>query len=224
MATSVRIRFPLPRDSNAVVGKLEVRARQLHLWHVTAHAPLACHRTRFASGGKNRPFASCCDIFLPRCLFHTARCMARLALGIVSGVPLFQILVGIVASSTSKTRVLRVVAAAVEQAIRLKTHVVDATEAGHHCHGVHAAMASPAELLRKTFGIECFWIENVHALSRAEEHYCGMAPSRSVARLAGYAGNQSIQLKLGVDHRCGAMATKTIPRFIATDVAPCGLL
>src|SRR6266576_2190645 len=36
MEISVTIRFPLPRDSNAVVGKLEVRARQLHLWHVTA--------------------------------------------------------------------------------------------------------------------------------------------------------------------------------------------
>ena len=37
MEISVTIRFP--RDSNAVVGKLEVRARQLHLWHVTAYAP-----------------------------------------------------------------------------------------------------------------------------------------------------------------------------------------
>ncbi len=39
MEISVTIRFPLPRDSNAVVSKLEVRARQLHLWHVTAYAP-----------------------------------------------------------------------------------------------------------------------------------------------------------------------------------------
>jgi len=43
-------------------------------------------------------------------------CVARRALCIVSSVPLFQILVGVVASSTSKTGVLRIVAAAVEQA------------------------------------------------------------------------------------------------------------
>src|SRR5437016_2759955 len=115
--------------------------------------------------------------------------MAGGALSIVNGVPFFQILVGVVTSSASETCVLGIVAAAVEQAIGLKTHVVDAAEIWHHRHGVHAAMASPAELLRKTFGIECFRIENVFAFSGGEEHHCGMAPSRSVAGFAGHAGD-----------------------------------
>src|SRR2546429_1246481 len=132
--------------------------------------------------------------------------------------------VGVVASSTSQSRVLGIVAAAVEQAIRLKSHVVDAPQVGHHRHGVHAAMASPAELLRKSFGIKLFRIENVQALSGGQEHHCGMAPSRSVAGLAGHAGNQSLQLKLGVDHRGGAVTAETIARFIDTDVAAGGLL
>src|SRR5260370_41805279 len=51
MEISVTIRFPLPRATRArypqpktprlcgPIGKLEGRARQLHLWHVTAYAP-----------------------------------------------------------------------------------------------------------------------------------------------------------------------------------------
>src|SRR2546430_9729319 len=91
-------------------------------------------------------------------------------------------------------------------------------------HGVHAAMASPAELLRKSFGIKLFRIENVQALSGGQEHHCGMAPSRSVAGLAGHAGNQSLQLKLGVDHRGGGVTAETIARLIANDGAAGGLL
>src|SRR5205814_1398121 len=83
-------------------------------------------------------------------------------------------LMGVVASSTSQSRVLGIVAAAVEQTIRLKSYVVDASQVGHHRHGVHTAMASPAELLRKSFGIKLFRIENIQALSWSQEHHCGM--------------------------------------------------
>ena len=113
--------------------------------------------------------------------------MARRALCVVNSVPLFQIRVVVMASSASKMCVLGIVAPAVEQAIRLKTYVVDATEVGHHGHGVRAAMASRAELLRKTFGIECFRIENVRALSGGEEPVRS-GSLRSVAGLAGHAG------------------------------------
>src|SRR5882724_5233216 len=132
---------------------------------------------------------------------------------------MFQIHVGVVASSTSKPRIFGIVPTAVEQAIRLETHIVDATEVGHHRHGVHCPMARLAKFLGKGFGIKFFGIENVHVLSGGGEHDGGVAPSRAVAGFAGHAGNQTIQLKFGVDH-CGcAVATEAVPRFIAVDVA-----
>ena len=131
---------------------------------------------------------------------------------------------GVVASSTSQSRVLGIVAAAVEQTIRLKSYVVDASQVGHHRHGVHTAMASPAELLRKSFGIKLCRIENIQAFSGSQEHHCGMAPSRSVAGLAGHAGNQPIQLKFGIAYRGCAVTAETVARFIAADVAACGFL
>src|SRR5882672_12025343 len=131
---------------------------------------------------------------------------------------------GVVASSTSKTRVLRVVPTAVEQAIRLKADVIGATEVGHHRHSVHSPMASPAKFLRKTFCVKFFGIENVCARSGGEEHDGGVATSRPVAGLAGHAGNQSVQLKLGIHHGGGTVATEAVPRLIAADVPARGLL
>src|SRR5256885_15470570 len=126
---------------------------------------------------------------------------------------------GVVASSTSQSRVLGIVAAAVEQTIRLKSYVVDASQVGHHRHGVHTAMASPAELLRKSFGIKLCRIENIQAFSGSQEHHCGMAPSRSVAGLAGHAGNQPIQLKFGIAYRGCAVTAETVARFIVRGCA-----
>ena len=100
----------------------------------------------------------------------------------------------IVARDASEVRVIGVMAATVEQAIRLKADVPNAAEVRHHGHGIHAAMARPAKFLRQFLGRQPHRIENVRICCIPGVHRSDVGRRRAVARFAGHAGNDAIEL------------------------------
>src|SRR5882762_3317260 len=83
---------------------------------------------------------------------------------------MIQFQVRIVASGAGKMLVIGAVATAQGNTIGLKAHVVDAPQVGHHPYRVRTAMASSAELLRESIGIEHFRVKDIASTLLACAH------------------------------------------------------
>ena len=101
-----RILFIWLHDSNSMIGKLVVRPGQLEFWHVAGHTFFCGHRTRF------------------RTQFTAA--MTGLAFRVVIDEFAAHFVVRVMAREAANSRVVRVVAPATRQAVRLEANVCNA--------------------------------------------------------------------------------------------------
>src|SRR3954471_20709443 len=122
-----RIRRIRPHNADLVIGERMMRSGNFNLWHMARDAVACC---RFASASR-----------------QLIAVMTGKAFSVVAGIYSVDFLVRVVTGRAADTFVIRVVALAVSQAIRLKSHTQD-TEAARGCHLFPRAMALPAKVRR----------------------------------------------------------------------------
>lgn len=125
---------------------------------------------------------------------------------------------GIMTSGAGEPPVVGVMAATVEEAVRLKPDVVNTAQIRHHRNRVNAPMAGTAELLRQGLGIKRLWIEYGETLTCSGPHRLYVFFSRAMAGLATHPGNQTFEAKFVFRGGTGAMTAEAVPRFVTADV------